>query len=303
VLRGRWTAIAAALAIAGAAAVTAGCGGGTNSQALALDPVSAAATKTADAGAARIRMTMALSGTGLQGKTLRIHMTGVVDGTSGELSLDLGSLLGQTGIPSGADPNATMAQLMHAKVKEIFLEQNGDYVIYIGLGALSSQIPGGKHWIKLDVSKLGKSAGLDLEKLSSGSQLQPTDVLGMLKGEGAKIQKLGSATIGGTATTHYHVTVDTAKALKAEGLASPLLGSVATQMPKLPADVWIGKDGLVRRVALSYGLTQKGQRAHLDMRMDLFDYGANVTIAAPPSNDVLDATQFAQQGISSRRFP
>jgi hypothetical protein len=74
-------------------------------------------------------------------------------------------------------------------------------------------------------------------------------------------------------------------------------------MPELPADVWIGKDGLVRRVALSYGLTQKGQRAHLDMRMDLFDYGANVTIAAPPSNDVLDATQFAQQGISSRRFP
>ena len=197
--------MAAAFALAAAAAVTAGCGGGTSTHALALDPVSAAAQKTQNAGAARIRMTMALSGTRLQGKTLRIHMAGAVDGTSGELGFDLGSLIRKMGIPAAAQ-SALTAQLEHASMKEIFLEQNGDYVIYIRLGALSSQIPGGKHWIKLDVSKLGKSAGLDLGKLLSGSQLQPTDLLSMLKGEGAKIQKIGPATIGGTSTTHYHVT-------------------------------------------------------------------------------------------------
>src|SRR5207244_221837 len=136
---------------------TTGCGGGTSTHALALDPVSAAAQKTQNAGAARIRMTMALSGTRLQGKTLRIHMAGAVDGTSGEVGFALGSLIRQMGIPAAAQ-SALTAQLEHASMKEIFLEQNGDYVIYIGLGALSSQIPGGKHWIKLDVSKLGKSA-------------------------------------------------------------------------------------------------------------------------------------------------
>jgi hypothetical protein len=36
------------------------------------------------------------------------------------------------------------------------------------------------------------------------------------------------------------------------------------------------------------------------MTMNLFDYGAHVKIAAPPSSDVFDATQFAQQGIGSR---
>ena len=34
------------------------------------------------------------------------------------------------------------------------------------------------------------------------------------------------------------------------------------------------------------------------MTMDLFDYGANVTIAAPPSSEVFDATPFAQSGLA-----
>jgi hypothetical protein len=35
--------------------------------------------------------------------------------------------------------------------------------------------------------------------------------------------------------------------------------------------------------------------------MDLFDYGSHVAIAAPPSNQVFDATQFAQQGLAGFR--
>jgi hypothetical protein len=194
-------------------------------------------------------------------------------------------------------PHATMTQLMHGKMMEVALEQDGDYVVYLRLGFLSSQLPGGKHWIKLDVSKLGKSAGLDLGKLLSGSQLQPSDVLGMLEGEGAKITKVGPETVDGTATTHYRVTVDVAKALQAKGLTSPLLAGLAAQMPKVPEDVWIGKDGLVRRVQISYEPAQGGERAHVAMTMDLYDYGAHVTIAAPPSSDVFDATELARQGL------
>ena len=295
-LRGRWAVIAAAFAIAAAATVTAGCGGGSSTHAVALDPVSAAATKTQNAGAARIRLNLAVRG---QGKVLRLHGAGAIDGTSGELSFDLGSLFRQTGIPAGVDPNATMSQLMHAKMTEVSVEQNGDYVIYIGLGALSSQVPGGKHWIKLDVSKLGKSAGVDLGNLMSGSQLSPTDLLGVLKSEGAKVQKLGTANVGGTTATHYRVRVDVAKALKAKGLTSPLLGSVAPKMKTLSEDVWIGKDGLVRRIELGYGRLLGGS-PRLAMTMNLFDYGAHVTIAPPPSSDVFDATELAQQGIGSR---
>jgi hypothetical protein len=296
-LRGRRATIAAALAIATAAAVTAGCGGGSSS-ALSLDPVAAAATKTQHAGAVRVRLAMAFNAPHVH-KLIRLRGSGAIDGTSAKLTVGLGSLFRQTGIPASALPNATPAQLMHGSMTEVALEQGGDYVLYLKTGFLASQLPGGKQWVKLDVSKLGKAAGLDLGKLLSGSQFQPSDLLSMLKGEGAKISNLGSATVDGASTTHYRVTIDMAQVLQSKGLTSPLLGAAVAQMPELPEDVWVGKDGLVRRVGLSYSAPEGGKSMHLAMTMDLFDYGAHVTIAAPPSSDVFDATQFAQQGLGN----
>ena len=292
-LRGRWAAIAAAFAIVAAAGVSAGCGGG-RSQALSLDPVSAAATKTQQAGPARIRFAVAFSGPQSQGSTVRLRAVGAVDGTSSELSFRLGSMLGRMGIPS-----AMLSKLTHASLKEVALEQDGDYVMYLHVGFLSAQLPGGKQWIKLDFSKLGKAAGLDVTKLFSGSQFQPTDLLSMLKGEGATIHQLGPATVGGVATTHYRVRIDMAKALQSKGLASPLLSSLAARMKTTSEDVWIDKNGLVRRIRGSYGIAQSGRSAHVSMTMDLFDYGAHVSIAAPPSGEVFDATQFAQSGLAN----
>jgi hypothetical protein len=124
----------------------------------------------------------------------------------------------------------------------------------------------------------------------------------MLRGEGAKIQKLGPARLGGVATTHYRVTVDVAKALEKKGLTSPLLAGLASQMHKIPENVWIGRDGLVRRVQLSYRFSSNGQRAHIAVTMDMYDYGAHIRIAAPPSGDVFDATQLAQSGIGQSLF-
>ena len=284
-LRGRRAGIAAALAIAATAAVTAGCGGGSTSGALRLDPVAAAATKTQNAGAARVRLNLAVSS---QGQRLGMHGAGAIDGTSAQLSFRLGSMAGQLA-----------PQLGHAKIKEIALEQDGDYVIYLKLGFLSSQLPGGKQWVKLDLTELGKSAGLDLGQLMSGSQLQPSDLLGMLEAEGAKVQKLGAATIDGTATTHYRVKIDLTKALQEKGLTSPMLQEIARRTKTAADDVWIGKDGLVRRLRLAYSLGTPSGTAHAAMTMKLYDYGAHVSIAAPPSGAVFDATQFAQQGLSS----
>ena len=289
----RGTAVAAVLAIAAAAAVTAGCGGGT-SNALQVDPVSAAAAKTQSAGPAHVRLSMVLRG---HGKVVRLHGTGAIDGTSAEMSFKLGSLLSQAGIPAGATPSDITAKLRHGSVKEIALEQNGDYVLFMHLGFLSSQLPGGMQWIKLDVTKLGKAAGVDLSKMMSGSELQPTDLLSMLKSEGAKVHKVGIATIDGVATTHYHVTVDTAKALQSKGLTGPLLSRVAEQTKSVSANVWIDKNGLVRRTAFGYSSPVAGG-PRMAMRMDISDYGAHVSISAPPSSQVFDATQLAQQGLA-----
>jgi hypothetical protein len=273
VTKGRWAIVAAVVAIAALAAVFFGRGGGTGS-ALALDPVASAATKTQQAGAARIRLALSLSSPQLQGgKTVDVHGTGVVDGTSSQFNFAVGSL---------------------GSMKEIMLQQHGDYVLYMQMPRLAAQMPSGKHWIELDISKVGKASGLDLSKLMAGSQFQPSDVLSILKSEGAKVQSLGSATVGGAANTHYRVTIDTAKALEAKGLTSPLLAAAAALPASIPADVWIGKDGLVRQVKLALGMPQ----GRMAMKMNLYDYGAAASIAAPPSSDVFDATQLAQSGIS-----
>jgi hypothetical protein len=273
VRKGRWAIVAAVVAIAAVAAFFFGRGGGTGS-ALALDPVASAATKTQQAGAARIHLALSLSSPQLQaGKTVDVHGTGVVDGTSSQFNFSVGSL---------------------GSMKEILLEQNGDYLLYLQMPQLSAQLPAGKRWVELDVSKVGKASGFDLSQLMAGSQFQPSDVLSMLKGEGAKVQSLGSASVGGTATTHYRVTIDTAKALESKGLTSPLLAAAAALPASIPADVWIGKDGLVRQVKLALGVAQ----GHMAMKMNLYDYGANASITAPPSSDVFDATQLAQSGIS-----
>jgi hypothetical protein len=160
-----------------------------------------------------------------------------------------------------------------------------------------SRLPGGRQWIKLDVTKLGNSAGVDLSKLMSGSQLQPTDLLSMLKAEGAEVEKLGPATVDGVTATHYHVTIDMAKRSSRRG-SRALLNGVAAQMKTVSGNVWIAKDGLVRRVGLGYKSPVAGA-PRMASTMDISDYGAHVTIAAPPSGQVFDATQFAQQGLAS----
>jgi hypothetical protein len=283
-VRGRKAGVAATLAIVAAAAVTAGCGGGAGT-AVALDPVAAAATKTEDAGAARVHFAVALEAPQTQG-TIHLNGSGAINGTSSELSFKLAPLLAHAGtqLPFNAK------QFLHGSLQEIALEPNGDYVIYLKLGSLASQIPGGKQWIELDLSKLGKSSGLDLNKLMSGAQFQPGDLLSMLKAEGATVRRVGSATIDGIATTHYRVTVDLAEALQQKGLTSPALAAAAAKVKSVSENVWVGKDGLLRRVQVAYGLA----KSHVALTMNLSDYGAHVTIAAPPSDSVYDATQLAQ---------
>ena len=291
-VRGRRAGIAAALAVVAVAAVTAGCGGGTGS-AVALDPVAAAATKTQNAGAAHLDFAVAIKSPQLHGKTVKLDGTGAIDGTSSALTVPLSSLL--SGLPAGIAQNIPASQLTNATLKEIALEQNGDYVVYLNLGSLASQLPGGKPWIEVNLSKLGKSAGLDLSKLMSGSQFQPGDILSMLKSEGATVHKVGPATIDGAATTHYRVSVDIAKALKRDGLSSnPEIAAAAPKMKAVSENVWIGKDGLLRRVQVAYGLA----KTHVALTMNLSDYGADVTIAAPPSDSVYDITPLAQ-GLGS----
>lgn len=277
--------LAVALALVASSAVLAGCGVSAT-----LDPVASAATKSENAGAADMTFSATISTPSLAGgKTVTMKGSGIVAAGQSELTLDMSQLLQQAGAPAGTDATA----------KEIFLDEGGDYVLYMQMGLLG-QLPGGKHWLKIDLSKVGQKLGVDFSKLVGGQAAQdPAQMLSMLRATSGKVDDLGTETIDGTTTTHYRATVDLAKAAKLKGVSSQALQKLTGNgaPSTIPEDVWVGSDGLVRQLRISFATTTDGVPLHLAMTMDLSNYGTAATITAPPSTDVFDMSDLAARGI------
>ena len=89
-----------------------------------------------------------------------------------------------------------------------------------------------------------------------------------------RLQDKGTQEVDGVETTHYAVTVDTQKALEAQGLADQV---PAGQLPKtLQYDVWVDADKLVRKLSMEI--------AGSTIDMTLSEWGEPVDISAPPAS-------------------
>jgi len=283
--------LSAACALFALAAVLAGCGvSGT------IDPVAAAATKSANAGTARMTFSLAVSSPLLAaGGELTMSGSGYVSPSGSDLSFDLGQLLGASGAPAGTD----------GTMREIFVRESGDAVVYLRLGLLDPYL-GGKHWVRLDLSTAGKKLGLDIDKLLAGQTgTDPGQWLGMLRATSGSVDDLGTETVAGVATTHYRATVDLEKAAKVKGVSIDQLLKLAGQgMPlSVPEDVWVDSAGLVRQLRVSYRLKSNGTPMRMAMTIGLGDYGTQETITAPPAADVVDASQLALGGGTKTLTP
>lgn len=272
---------AGVLALLGLTAVLAACG-----VTRTVDPVAAAATKTEQAGGVKMAMSIAIT---TAGKTSSITADGTFDHEQGEMTMDLSSALQSAGVSgSGA-------------VRLRYLKEDGDLVMYLNVPELSSRIPGGKSWIRLDVSKAGKSAGVDINQLLGQSTQNPGQALDMLRSVG-QIDKVGSETIDGVATTHYKGTIDLAKAAEQAGSTAKLAVErlIAQGAPaELPVEVWVGDDGLVHRMRLNEDLQSSGHSVSAVVTLDLTDFGTGVSVTAPPADDVFDVTGLASAAASS----
>ncbi len=67
-------------------------------------------------------------------RTVAVTGTGAIDGPSSRLTFSLARC--------SAGPPSSLSQLGGGSMQVISLEQNGDYVLYLQLGALASQLPG-----------------------------------------------------------------------------------------------------------------------------------------------------------------
>ena len=287
--RGRLAGIVAAVVAAAVAGVVV-AGRGTGS------PVAAAATKSANAGGAHLALSVDVQSPKLAGgKELHVTGSGVVDQSSADVTVDLGSLLGAVKAPANAPSS------IHA----ILVRQSGDELAFVHLTPMPA-LTGGKGWVELDLSKLASAHGVDLGGLAAGSSaMTPSQVLDLLRSSGAGVTNLGSATVAGASTTHYRVLVDLAELAKAAGIPQTTagrLGKGPAATTKVPVNVWIGTDGLVHRVQAAYTLHHNGSSAHAAFTLTLSDYGTSVSISPPASSDVFDVTSFLTQSGGIRPF-
>jgi hypothetical protein len=121
----------------------------------------------------------------------------------------------------------------------------------------------GKTWLRLAGTKV---LGIDLGAFAG---VTPTTALRVLRLNG-KVSSLGTDTLSGISTTHYHLDLDVVRG-----------GAHLTS-----ADAWVDGDDLVRRVKLDLAAATGGGKAQTALTIDYSDFGVAVNVAPPPASEV-----------------
>jgi hypothetical protein len=289
----------AALALAGA-----GCAGGGGGSSVptptTLDALADSARRSADASSGRFAFTMDMSMTGFS-ETLGFTGEGAFDTATGktEMSLDLSAFFelmkGFAGSLGGGD---AMGDL-DADDFKIDAVLDG-LVMYMRFPFLRDKVSGGKEWVKIDLRQAAsKVPGLDLDQFLQFAQNGPQSSLDYLRAVSGPIEPVGVDEVRGVSATHYRTTIDMTKYanLVPEGSREQLRSMLdqlvrQTGLQQIPVDVWVGEDGLVRKLELAMTMTQPGstQSASATMRFEMFDYGKPVTIVLPLPSETADVT-------------
>lgn len=178
--------------------------------------------------------------------------------------------------------------------------------MYMRSPLMKGQLPGGKEWMRLDMQKAGKAAGLDMSAMQGGNG-DPTAMVKWLEASD-DVESLGTENVRGVPATHYKAVV------KTEDLASTLPEDQREAFEKnldtlhelgmaeeIPMEVWVSGDDLLRR--MTYAMSQDIPGAgKMDMKftMDLFDYGTEVEVDPPGPGAAVDITNLAGQGLQQQ---
>ena len=191
----------------------------------------------------------------VQGRDMTIPLEGAIDfeHDATRFSMSLSGL----GIPGAGDASLE-ARLVDGR-------------LYLHLGDLAGALFGGRSWAEVPVDAMG------------GASTDPTGFLDSLRGL-TTVDRVGTDTIRGVEATHFRGTVSLADAIdrapadRREQLRRALGSADAT----LPVDVWVDAKDRPVRFAATFELGPVAAA----VRLDLFDYGADVHVVAPPADEV-----------------
>jgi hypothetical protein len=208
------------------------------------------------------------SSTSFGGQSFSVHGTGSIDerGRQGSISLQV--------------EGKTLSEIISRPY------------VYVELpSGSSSSAPGGKPWLRTDISTFTQSFG---GSSLGSSSADPTQTLSFLKAAGT-VAKLGVENVRGLPATRYHATIELARypatvAPSERAAASRYAQTVKriTGSDTLPIDVWIDGQSHVRRVALSMSLCSPQGKIDEAIDMTLYDYGPQPAVEPPPASQVTD---------------
>jgi hypothetical protein len=140
--------------------------------------------------------------------------------------------------------------------------------LYIGHESyMGAEVAGTTYWMRSSVDD-----GTDTDRFMPGPNgLSPDRLLNELIKSSTKVDKLGSEEIRGVDTTHYRGHLERTKHETEPGVV----------------DVWIDGQGLPRRIRAT-----RGQGDDFADVVDLFDFGVQVDVEAPPADEVVSEDKF-----------
>jgi hypothetical protein len=175
---------------------------------------------------------------------------------------------------------------------------------------LVQMLPAGKTWISVDVADLARSQGADISSLMGQAYADPSQYLDYLTSTTGPVEEVGAETVRGVEARRVRATLDLdAYVASLDDKTRKALGPLVDQFEQMVGSVkpvveaWVDSDSLVRRIAIDMTLDVPaiagggvGGGMDLDLTMDLFDFGADVSVELPQARAIVDGSRLGLGG-------
>jgi hypothetical protein len=164
--------------------------------------------------------------------------------------------------------------------------------IYMSYPALASMM-GGKQWGEIDLTQASGSLGSLSSLVDSAQSENPTTQISALVASG-DVAKVGTETVDGQQTTHYSGTLTPGELAGVANGGHLTAGQISTLKSEMQSagitsetvDLWVASSGLP--VELKFAAKTSAGTSAGDMKLS--DWGAPVSVGAPPASEVYDMT-------------
>lgn len=193
---------------------------------------------------------------------------------------------------SGAQRGTSAKMTMRARVQgkafrfdAVLLSEGGSYVVYMRSPLFQSQLPRGKSWIRIDLSRQAASLGVDVTSLLNASQSSAPLEKGLVS-----TTRVRREVVAGRSTTRYRAVLDVKRAARALPSYGRQIAAIeratGIRLRRIPYVVWIAGDRRFRRVRYSTPTAVGGVRGTTVATVTFLSYDTPVTISAPPRAQV-----------------